>query len=235
MGEGNEDSPVADPDVRMAMNLATNVEAASEALLRGEATPASQGATPGAFGYNPDLDPFPHDPEQAEQLLEDAGYGDGFSFVAEIVTGSFPADAELYQAMQQDLAQVGIDVELREVAFPEWLEKYLGNAWEGDAFGLSWNTAPILDAIRPHEIFACDREPPFYCDEQAQELIDEARTELDEDTRQQILFDLQEHTRENPPAIFLVEQVDLNARSEALQGFENQNRFFNYHELTLDQ
>ena len=235
MVEGNEDSPVADVDVRRAMNFAVNAEAAADALLAGEARPAGQGATPGAFGYNPDVPPFPHDPEQAQELLADAGYPDGFSFTAEIVTGSFPADAELYQAMQQDLAQVGIEVELQQIDFPEWLDKYFGNAWEGDAFGLSWNTAPFLDALRPYNIFTCDREPPFYCDEEAHELIEQARTELDEEQREQILFELQAHTHENPPAILLVEQVDLNARSEALQGFVSQNRFFNYHELSLAQ
>jgi peptide/nickel transport system substrate-binding protein len=229
----DEESPLDSPEVRRALNHAVNKDAIVDNLLPEEAAPASQGATPAAFGYDPELEPFAYDPELAQQLLADAGYPDGFSFEADIVVGSFPADAEIYQLMQQDLAAVGVDVALTQITFPEWLEKYLANGWTGDAFGLSWNTAPLLDSIRPIEIFSCKKEPAFFCDEAIMPLIDQANTEFDPAAREGVLHEIWAAMQENPPSLLLVEQVDIAGMVDTLQGFENVNRRFPYDEMTF--
>ena len=60
-----------------ALNLAINRDAIAAAL--GDAyAPLSQFAAPGSDGYVDDLDSIEYDPEQATQLLTDAGYEDGF-------------------------------------------------------------------------------------------------------------------------------------------------------------
>lgn len=229
------DSPFVEQEVRQALNYAVNKEAIVESLLAGRGAPAGQGATPNAFGYNAAVEPYPYDPEQAQELLAAAGYDEGFDFTAEIVVGSFPGDAQIYQAMQQDLAAVGVNVDLQTLTFPEWLDKYLANEWTGEAFGLSWNTAPFGDASRPFTIFSCLRENGFYCDEEAVPLIEAAAGDLDRDSRGETLQELQALTNENPPALFLVEQVDLHALSDEVTGFRSENRFFNYHEIGLDR
>lgn len=229
------DSPLVEQEVRQALNYAVNKEAIVESLLAGRGAPAAQGATPTAFGYNDDVEPYPYDPEQAQELLAAAGYEDGFDLTAEVVVGSFPGDAQIYQAMQADLAAVGVNIDLQTLAFPEWLDKYLANEWAGEAFGLSWNTVPFGDASRPFTIFSCLRENGFYCDEEAVPLIEAAANDLDRDSRRETLHELQELTRENPPALFLVEQVDLHGLSAEVTGFRNENRFFNYHEIGLDR
>jgi peptide/nickel transport system substrate-binding protein len=231
--ESPEESPLASPEVRLALNHAVNKDAIVDNLLPEQAAPASQGATPAAFGYDPELEPIAYDPELAQQLLADAGYPDGFSFAADIVVGSFPADAEIYQLMQQDLAAVGVDVELTQITFPEWLEKYLANGWTGQAFGLSWNTAPLLDSIRPIEIFSCKKEPAFFCDDAMMPLIDEANTEFDPAAREAILHEIWAAMQANPPALYLVEQVDIAGLADNLQGFENVNRRFPYDEMSF--
>ena len=227
------DGPLSSPEVRRALNHAVNKDSIVDNLLPEEAAPASQGATPAAFGYDPELEPFAYDPDLARELLTEAGYPDGFSFNAEIVVGSFPADAEIYQLMQQDLATVGVDVELTQITFPEWLEKYLANGWAGEAFGLSWNTAPLLDAIRPIEIFSCKKDPAFFCDESIMPLIEEANTEFDPAAREGILHEIWGAMQENPPALLLVEQVDIAGMDANLQGFESVNRRFPYDEMTF--
>lgn len=229
----DEDSPFADQRVRQALNYAVDRESIAEALVAGLAKPASQGSTPVANGFDPSLEPIPYDPDRATELLTEAGYEDGFSFVAEVVVGSFPADADIYQAMAENLRQIGVEVELRQIQFPEWLEKFNNGTWEGQAFGLSWNTAPYLDAIRPYNYASCLKDPGFFCDEDQQALIEAAGATFDVDERNGILADLAALTVENPPSLFLIEQVDLNGVGPEVTGFENINRYIPYELITV--
>lgn len=228
-----KDSPLADQKVRQALNYAVDKQSIVDNLLAGEAKPAGQGATPAAFGYDPDLEPYPYDTAEAEKLLGEAGYGDGFKLTAEVVTGTFPADAEIYQAMKADLAKVKVDVTLKQIKFSEWLDKYISGSWTVDAFGLSWNTVPALDARRPYGFFSCEKKPAFFCDESVMPLLDKADQELEPDKRKQALHDLAQKVHDNPPALFLVEQIDLNGTAGNLSGYRNDNRFLAYHEMSL--
>ena len=227
------ESPFADQRVRVALNLAVDRQAIVDGLMAGLGAPASQGATPAANGYDESLAPIAFDPERATELLAEAGYPDGFSFVAEVVVGSFPADAEIYQAMAENLRQINVEVELRQLQFSEWLEKYNNGTWEGEAFGLSWNTAPYLDAIRPYNYASCLKEPAFFCDDAQLALIEEAGATLDPEARRAVLAELAVLTVENPPSLFLVEQIDLHGISAEVTGFENVNRFIPYEKITV--
>lgn len=230
--ELDPDAPLADQRVRQALNYAVDKQAIVDNLLAGLAAPAGQGATPVAFGHNPDVAPYPYEPETATELLTDAGYPDGLELTADVVVGSFPADGQIYQAMAADLAAVGVDLTLNEVDFPTWLDKYLGGTWDTDTFGLSWNTAPILDASRPYTLFSCTKQPPFFCDQDVMPLHAQAASEFDPQARRAVLHELAVAVRDNPPALFLVEQIDLNATAEAVEGYRNDNRTIAYHEMT---
>jgi len=69
-----------DRRVRQAVSHAINTEAIVNQIYAGFATEASQPLPPNVLGHNDDIEPYPYDPEQAQSLLEEAGYGDGFSF-----------------------------------------------------------------------------------------------------------------------------------------------------------
>jgi peptide/nickel transport system substrate-binding protein len=228
------DTPFKDPRVRLALNYAVDRNGIAQGILGGHAKPSGQGATPTAFGYNPAVAPYPYDPARARALLAEAGFANGLSFAAEVVVGSFPGDSEIYQKMQQDMARAGIQVELKRIRFAEWLAKYQGRQpWESQAFGLSWNTAPYLDSIRPIEIFACDFGFNFTCDPEVQELIKQANVEFDGEKRKAILQRVHALNAQRPPAIFLVEQVDVTGVARGVNGFRNVNRWHPYHEMTV--
>ncbi|MDX2225033.1 MAG: ABC transporter substrate-binding protein, partial [Rhodospirillaceae bacterium] len=61
--------PFNDRRVREALNLAVDRRALVDGLLAGTTVPATQPATQGTFGHNPDLPPIPHDPARARALL----------------------------------------------------------------------------------------------------------------------------------------------------------------------
>jgi peptide/nickel transport system substrate-binding protein len=223
---GNRGGPLEKQEVRQALNLAVDTKAIVDALLQGV---AAQGvwAIEGVNGYDPGRDPYGYDPDAARQLLADAGFADGFDMVAEITVGAFPADADIYEAMKGFLADVGVNVELRQIDFVgEWLPKFLGRDdadWDGDAFGLSWNAAPLMDAIRPFNFYSCGWLNEFFCDQAAEDLITQINGTFDEAERDALLAQLLDLTKENPPAIWLVEVVELWAHSSDVTEFAVNN------------
>jgi peptide/nickel transport system substrate-binding protein len=216
----NRGGPLADQSVRQAMNYAIDRDTIVKQIFHGQ---SRAGAWPmqGIHGYSDSRKPYPYDVAKARQLLTQAGYPNGFNMTAEVVVGSFPADGDTYQAMAGYLKAVGINVTLTQIDFnSQWLPKFTGRAkWAGDAFGLSWNSAPLIDAVRPFNFFQCKYSAAFFCDQQAQPLVEQVNSTTDTARRDQALQQLLDRTRDNPPAIWLIEVPGLWAFSSKVQGF----------------
>ncbi len=105
--------PLDDKRVRQAINYAIN-KARVVQLVAGRAVATNQILPPLMAGYDPDYQGYAYDPQKAKALLAEAGYPDGFS--TELYASNTEPDPRLAQAMQQDLAAVGIKAELRTMA-----------------------------------------------------------------------------------------------------------------------
>lgn len=127
-------SEFAKPEVRAAVNHAID-RTAIAAVTDGFCEPGVQMFPTWYFAASKDLtadsDEFAYDPEQARQLLKDAGLEDGFSFDLEVV------NLDLYQqiaeVIQANLAEVGIDMSITPV--------------ELDALGEHFSVNKTADAI----------------------------------------------------------------------------------------
>ncbi|MFD9125160.1 ABC transporter substrate-binding protein [Kitasatospora sp. NPDC059571] len=107
--------PWNDPRVRQAANYAINRQAIAEKLLQGTADPAYQAAPRATAAYDPAGDTYSYDPDKARRLLADAGVPNGFSTSVTVPTGGSGnlLPVPIAEALQRDLAAVGIKVELR--------------------------------------------------------------------------------------------------------------------------
>ncbi|MFI2664214.1 ABC transporter substrate-binding protein [Micromonospora carbonacea] len=225
------DTPMASPKVRQALNYAVDKDAIAQSLLLGQGEAVGQGTSAKAAGYNPDIKPFPYDVNKAKQLMAEAGYPNGFEITVDVVVGSYPADAEIYQLVKGDLAKVGVSVNLRQITFANWLKFYLANSWDSQAFGLSWNSLPTMDGARAMSLFSCLKQPAFFCDQPTADLLKQALTNLNPDARSRQLQTVGQAMHDNPPALYLVRQIDINGLSDKLQGFANNNRFLPYDKM----
>jgi peptide/nickel transport system substrate-binding protein len=101
--------PLANVQVREALNYATDRAAISQALFPGTGSATSQLAPSGGYGYDPALaSAYPYDVSKAKQLLADAGYAHGLSL--KIVTGDYGGENLMAQALAQQWKQVGVNV-----------------------------------------------------------------------------------------------------------------------------
>src|SRR5262249_28130774 len=133
--------------LRQALNYAVDRQAIIGSVLSGLATEsACQVMTPGYFGFNPDLRPYPYDPARAGQLLREAGFPNGLEIQLEVPAGGIYLLAEeISQAVAAQLEEVGVRVRIVEVEYARWLVRYRseGNLGQMTYLGQSW---PTLDA-----------------------------------------------------------------------------------------
>jgi ABC-type transport system substrate-binding protein len=99
-------------EVRQAVNHAINKDRIVR-IINGRGVPANQPLPPSMPGYAKDYQGYAYDPAKAKALLEAAGSG-GFATV--LFANNTDPNPRIAQAIQQDLAAVGIKAELRTLA-----------------------------------------------------------------------------------------------------------------------
>jgi peptide/nickel transport system substrate-binding protein len=105
--------PFDNLDVRKAVNMAVNKERICQ-IVNNRAEPANQPLPPGMPGYDKNYKGYPFDPEKAKALLKKAGFPNGFT--TELFSNNTDPNPRIAQAIQQDLAAVGIKAELKTLA-----------------------------------------------------------------------------------------------------------------------
>jgi ABC-type transport system substrate-binding protein len=107
--------PFDNVKVRQAVNMAINKERIVR-LINNRGATATQALPPAMPGYNPDNKGYPHDPEGAKKLLAEAGAAE---IATELYAMNVDPNPRIAQAIQQDLAAVGIKAEIRSLAQAE--------------------------------------------------------------------------------------------------------------------
>jgi oligopeptide transport system substrate-binding protein len=106
--------------VRQAMNYAIDKDKIVR-LLHGTVIPAKGILPPSMPGFNPDLTDYPYDPAKARQLLAESGLTNGFACKLWFEAGNQILEPTA-AAIQYDLSQVGIKVQLNPVTLPAFLD-----------------------------------------------------------------------------------------------------------------
>ena len=119
------DSPEWDAarKVRLAMNIAIDRQKLIEELVHGEAVPLSMLAWSNQPG-KPEWK-WEYDVERAKQLLEEAGYGDGFSVDLFPAVRGAPAEVEACEAVGDMWADIGITARITKMPFATLVEPQL--------------------------------------------------------------------------------------------------------------
>jgi ABC-type transport system substrate-binding protein len=108
-------APFDNLKVRQAVNMAINKDRIVR-LINNRGVPATQALPPAMPAYNPDNKGYAYDPEAAKKLLAEAGGGE---ITTELYAMNVDPNPRIAQAIQQDLAAVGIKAEIRSLAQAE--------------------------------------------------------------------------------------------------------------------
>ncbi|MCF6344236.1 MAG: ABC transporter substrate-binding protein [Devosiaceae bacterium] len=137
-------NPFADLRVRQAVNMAINREAIKKIVMRDQSVPAGMISPPFVNGWTAELDAVPeNNVEKAQGLMNDAGYGDGFSIRLNCPNDRYINDEAICQAAVGMLAKIGINVQLE--ALPKAQHFPLIGGLKTDFYMLGWGV-PTYDS-----------------------------------------------------------------------------------------
>jgi peptide/nickel transport system substrate-binding protein len=208
----------ADPNVRIALNLAVDKEAIAEQVYGGYAQVVNgQLLAPSILGHNASIEPYPYDPEQAKQLIEDAGVaGQTITLVGES-SGRWLNDRELVEAVASYWTEAGLTVDLQTPEFGAYLDILFDRENRADAIFVS-SSNDILDPDRQlSTYYQAGGIGSSNTDQALSDLVTAGRQETDQEARQGIYEEAVQIAYDNAYFTFLVSNEDLYGLSERVQ------------------
>ena len=134
----NADSEyLSDPVVRQAIQMAVDRQTILDAVYSGKGHLEQSIIPTGVLGHNDNATEIVYDPEGAKKLLEDAGYKDGEITFEMAYDSSSSTNVQMVdQIIQQHLAAVGINMEIKTYDQSSWLATR--KSGELDSFVGTW-------------------------------------------------------------------------------------------------
>jgi peptide/nickel transport system substrate-binding protein len=154
-------NPFKDVRVRKAFNMAVDIKAIQQRVMRGESHPTGLLYGPGVNGWTEASDVrYPYDPAAAKKLMADAGYPDGFGVTLDCPNDRYINDEAICQAVTAMLARIGVKVTLNaqtrlkyfaEISNPDYHTSFYLLGWTPntyDALNSFYNLAGTRDGTR---------------------------------------------------------------------------------------
>ncbi len=213
IGLNVNEPPLDDANFRKALNLAIDRASIAEIAYEGAVRPAKTILPPGFPGYNPDLDPYPYNPDLARELLGQSKYGDDLDNLPRMtlsITGSFGAAVPLgleviLNSWQEEL---GLPVEIQQTEWATFLQDV--NQKRLQMFSIAWGAdypdpQNFLDIL-----FHSDSEGnnTSYSNPQVDAQLEQAAVERDPATRLQMYQDIERQILEDAPWVLLWNDED---------------------------
>ncbi|HZZ08074.1 MAG TPA: ABC transporter substrate-binding protein, partial [Candidatus Binataceae bacterium] len=211
--------PFDDVRVRRAFNYAIDKRKII-ALLNGRGVVADGVLPPGLPGFNPNLKGYPYDPAKARLLLEEAGVRTDFS--PTLWMRADRGEMMIGQSIQQDLALVGVQVELKPVAWAPLLEAIrqpdtvalVDLGWEAD-FSDPQN---FLEVLLSRKQWGGNNDT-FYYNPEVDALLAEAAPLTDQKRRYAFYNRAEELVVADAPWVFLYNPVAYVIRQSWVNGY----------------
>lgn len=232
VGWNQRRAPFDDPEVRRALTLGIDRRTLVDALWGDAATVAAGPIPPGVWARDSELEPWPYDPAAARALLERRGFRDtdgdgvverdGRPFRFELATNAGNrVRADAATLMREQLARIGVAVELRTIEFQALQERAQTGDFDAVLMGFSVDTT--LD-LRPYfhsaERGANGQNFVDHQDPHLDRLLDGARAEPDLEATRPLLVEAQRRLHRDQPYTFLWAPQRLAAAAADLEGVE---------------
>lgn len=222
--DGSEiENPFTDVRARQAISMAIDREAIVDEVMEGVAIPAGQLLPEGFFGVSPDIEVPEYDPEQAQALLAEAGYPDGFALTIHGPNDRYINDAEIVQAIAQMLSRIGIDTTVdtmpRSVYFGRASNLEFSLMLVGWGSGTGEASSPLKSLIGtydPDKGWGASNRGRF-SNEEVDALLDEALRTVNDERREELLIEATELAMEQVAIIPTHFQVNTWGTRAGLQ------------------
>jgi peptide/nickel transport system substrate-binding protein len=203
-----------DKTVRQAILYALDRPAILASVLDGRADLADSPIVPGTWAYSEDIRKYPHDPQEARDLLEAAGWKqnawgflekDGQELSLSLLTDPDPARASIGQEIVRQLGEAGIHTTQQTIGGTALVDEFLlPRRFQMTLWG--WDQGPDPD---PYAAWHSSqvREQGFnlsgFSDPHLDEVLSEARQTSDQERRRALYAEFQQIFAEEVPSVLL--------------------------------
>ena len=146
-------------------------------VLDGYGTELATFVQPVEQGFNADLKPYEFDPDLSKELLTEAGFPDGITGLELYTRTREPKGDEMIQAMQQMLADAGIQVDVQVLLDADYQKAMQQKSFDIGVFAHR-NGGSFHPDFGLREVFGCDLGSAafgsFFCDPEVKDLLIEA-------------------------------------------------------------
>lgn len=207
--------PLDDVRVRRAIAHAIDKEGLTEAVSFGLGMPVESIIPPPMIGFTDDIPTYPYDLEVARRLLAEAGHAQGFEL--ELVGRSDPDQVKISTVLQEQLAQVGIRLNVTLLETGAYSERMK----QADTDLNIESIARFEPDQMVSEFLYSGSFPPggnrsFYTG--VDDLIEQQAVELDPVRRNELLAQIQRQVAEDVPGIMLYVLRQVSAYQDYIEG-----------------
>jgi peptide/nickel transport system substrate-binding protein len=249
-----------DPNVRRAIALATDRFSIVSDLLDDTINPVNATFWDGTAPYgNPDLQPYPFDPEEAKRLLDEAGWidsngdgtrdKDGVELVLRYITNQREVRVNMQAVVQQQWADIGIGAELINHSSDIYWNSYTDGGPQAQGLyeiaqysnvgsfpdpeaSSNWLCSEVSSADNPD-----GANWQGVCSEELDALLKEQATTLDTEKRIELYHQIQQLMYDETLYIGIWKDPDLWSLNSHLQGvvFSGASPFWNAAEWFVNE
>jgi peptide/nickel transport system substrate-binding protein len=226
---------VDNPNLRKAIAWAVDRQTIADAILFGLASPAQVAIPTNHWAYNPAVaDAYGYDLEKAQAFYDQADPKPASVTVK--VSPTYPDQIKMAEIMQQDLAKIGLDLQIEQLEWSNWIQQVVveGN-YEMEIVLISGGSDPDDFFFQWHhtgEVFNLNR----YSDPEMDRMLNEARVSPNQDARQELYYAIQEKLIEDVPLAHIIYRESVMAGRAEFKDFVMTGRYdMDFRQVWLDR
>lgn len=230
--------PMDDVRVRRAVFMGTDRKSIQTNLVQSAGTLADSVMAPTVFGFAPmHLDTrYPYDPKAARAMLESAGYKQGAGGLMErngaplalsmiSSRGRYPKDAEIAQAFQAQMREIGIRVDLQIPEYPVVINALRTPTLNVHILFSAWGNLTGDGDFTAVTVFRSDQIPPAgwntfrYINPAFDKVVNAARVDLNPAERKQLYGQAQDMLARDIPFVPFYNMDNIAVMRSNVKGF----------------
>lgn len=212
----DQSKDLADKNIRLALNHATNKEELISKILEGKGESVASPMVGNILDINNDVKIYPYDPDEANKLLN------GKTINLKLTTSTWPELVSAANTLKEQWAKVGVNIEVEILPTPELQRAIKERNYQMLLFGEILTLDPD-----PFTLWhSSQRRDPglnlaLYSNKAADTLLEEARKILNPLERAQKYDEFQKLVIEDAPGVFLYNSYYIYGQTKDIRGFES--------------
>lgn len=216
----NKSKPFDNVLVRQAVSYAVNPDEIIQTVESGKGVRCGTPVIPGLKKYCDTslTHAYDTDTEKAKQLLQKAGYPDGFSFTI-MVPSNYTVHVDTAQVIVSQLQKVGISAKIKQVDFAAWLSQvYTNREYEATIISVDGSTLSPRSYLQRY-ISGNVKNFVNYSSSEFDQVYQKAENEADEATRVELYKQAQQILSKDAASVYIQDISNLNALKTGVEGF----------------